>query len=1022
VSSVAYSPDGRVVVSGSADRSVKLWDLEAGRDLWTLPEHEGPVRSVAWSPDGRRVVSGSADYSVKLWDVGTGEELASLTGHSAVVNSVAWSPDGRFVVSGSADRTVKVWDVESGRNERTMAGHSLWVNAVCCSPDGLRIASASRDGTVKLWDAATGGLLRTLQGHRGEVFALRFSPDGRFVASAAADSAVILWDAWSGRVTRIFRGHEGAAQTLAYSPDGRHIASASSVDSTIRLWDVETGEQLRSFGIPGVESLSYSPDGGHIAFGSMDNTVRVREAETGAEILSLAGRSSWVRSLAYSPDGRHIAMGSTDRTVQVWEAGTGREIFALAGHTATVRSVAYSPDGRRIVSGAADSSVRVWDAAGGRELYTLWGHTSVVRAVSYDPGGRFIVSGSSDGSVRVWDAGTGEELWTFEGHGAEVHSLAWSPDGFTIASGSSDRTVRLWNVGGAPPRTLRGHAGAVVSLAYSSNGARLVSGSADGTVKLWDPAGGRELESFSGYSTRIKSGLAWSPTGMVFAAAMEDNTIALLDSEGGRQPRILRGHTGEVYALAWDPDGQRLASASLDGTTRIWDLVTGRELARSIGFNNGEWISITPDGYYAASVLGDRYFNVRVGGLVYGLELYRPAFYRPWMVHVRLQGRSVRNDRSLLNINSFGVPPELAILHPPDGALLETAGAELLVSARDAQFPLEQFRIYVNDRLVGPDLTGALVGAYLEPAEEGIRVAGELREAAFQLPLELEPGTNRIEATVSNGRAGGRAVVTVEAPPSSLPRERPNLKVLAIGVSRYDDPRIDHLAFAVFDARGAIGAFRDQEGKLYGTVDALLLATGELQAPTKHNIARELSAFFRGQGSRDTAILLLFGHGVNDADGNYYFLPSDIRLDPDGGIPYGEAFSVEAIIAALDVPGRKLLFMDTSHTAAISAAQIRAVDTGRLAMDLKPLRPLFFSSSRGDGPSLESLEHRAGLFGLALKEGLGGEADSDSDRIITMRELDRYVTGRVWDLSGGLQRPATHTGEAYTDVRLLSLD
>jgi WD40 repeat protein len=1024
VSSVAYSPDGRFVASGSADSSVKIWDLEKGRELWTLPDHDEAVKSVAYSPDGRRIVSGAADYAIKLWDVETGEQLRNLTGHSNVVNSVAYSPDGKFVVSGSTDRTVKLWDAENGRNLWTFSGHSLWVNAVCYSPDGRVIASASRDSTVKLWDTGTGDLLRTFSGYAGEVVAVQFSPNGRFVASGSSDGSISIWDAGDGRKERTLLGHEGVVRTLVFSPNGRHIASASTVDSTIRIWDADTGRQIRSFGAAGVDSLSYSPDGRRIASGSMDNAVRLWEAETGAKLLTLEGRSSWVRAVAYSPDGARIAMGSTDRTIHVWEAGDGREILTLAGHTATVRSVSYSPDGKHLASGAADSSVRVWDAASGRELQVLRGHSSVVRAVVYDPTGRFIVSGSSDASIKVWDARTGEELWTFKGHTGEVNSLVYSPDGFTIASGSSDRTIKLWNVGGGVPRTFRGHASGVVSLVYSGNGARLVSGSTDGTVKLWDVKSGRELRTLTGYSTHIKSGLAYNPNGAQLAAAMDDYAVALFDAESGGQTRRLRGHTDEVYDIAYSPNGQRLVSASLDGTARVWDLATGRELVQSIGFSSGEWISVTPDGYYTASVLGDRYFNTRVGGVVYGLELYRPGFYNPYLVRTRLQGRRIRNDRSLGNINNFGVPPALAIVGPVDGSRLDGATAELSARAADTNFPLQSFRIHVNDRLIGPDMMAGLSGAGLKAAATGISATEELQEASFQLPLETEAGTNLIEVTVSTGRAEGRSVVTVEAPqnPSGdLPRTLSNLKILAIGVSRYDDPRIDHLAFAVFDARALVNAFKDQEGKLYGTVTSLLIATGELQPPTKNTIDRELSVFFQDLGSRDTALLFFSGHGANDDNGNYYFLPSDIRLTADGGIPYEDALNVEAIARALDVPGRKLLFVDTSHTGGISAVNIRPVDAARLAMDLKPLRPLLFTSSRGDGLSRESVDHKSGLFTYAITEGFGGKADSDGNKLITMKELGAYVSGRVADLSNGLQRPTLNSG-AYTDFAILSLE
>ncbi|MFP3041718.1 caspase family protein [Treponema primitia] len=1010
VSSVAYSPNGRFIVSGSADSTVKIWSLETGREIWTLPEHDSMVKSVSYSPDGRFIASGSADNTIKIWGVENGEDLKTLSGHTSVVNSIAYSPDGRFLVSGSSDRTIKIWDIESAKVLQTLSGHSLWINSVSYSPDGRTIASGSRDNTVKLWNAETGRELRTLSGHTDEVDALRWSPDGKFIATGSSDNTIKIWDAGNGRELRTLTGHTGVVRTLDYSPDGKFIASGSSVDSTIRIWDAATGAELRSFGSTGIETLSYSPNGRFIASGCLDNTIRLWEASTGRETLSLVGRSSWVRALAYSADGRYIASGSTDRTVRIRETGSGRETLTIPGHTASVRAVAYSPDGKYVASGAADSSIRIWDAASGRELQILLGHSSIVKSVAYSPDGQYLISGSSDATIKVWEPLSGKERWTFTGHSDGVNSVAYSPDGTNIISGAADNTIKIWNVAsGSASATLQGHTSPIISLSYSPNGRHIASGSMDGTLRVWDAEGGKGIWTSPGYSDHIKSGLAYSPNGRFIAAALKDKTIGIFDAETGRKLRNLSGHTGEVYDLVYNPKGLLLVSASLDGTTRTWDTTTGREITQSISFNDGEWISITPDGYYTASIKGDRYFNVRVGKDVYGLELYRPAFYNPSIVRTRLQGRKIRNSRSLHNINTFGIPPALSI----------NFVARLSVRASDQNFPLQSFRVYLNDKLIGADKMGGLAGPGLKTAPEGINVTGKLKEAEFELPLDLDAGTNRIDVTVFNGHTEGRASLTVERPQGSKKEEAlPNLRILSIGVSRYDEPRINHLGFAVFDAREMVNAFKAQEGKLYGTVTGALIATGELQPPTKNNITRELGNFFKGVSSQDTVILFLSGHAVNDDDGNYYFLPSDIRLTPDGSIPYAEALSWETIAAALDVPGRKLLFIDSSHSAGVSAGNIRPVDTTRLAVDLKPLRSLLFTSSRGDELSLESIDYKLGLFTYAIIEGMNGEADLNKNALISMRELDSFVSKKVLALSNGTQHPSIIGLEDYAEFNL----
>ncbi|KAH6703049.1 WD40-repeat-containing domain protein [Leptodontidium sp. MPI-SDFR-AT-0119] len=360
------------------------WDAA----LQTLEGHSNGVHSVAFSPDGKQVVSGSYDKIVRLWNVATRALLQTLEGHSNGVRSVAFSPDGKQVVSGSYDKTVRLWDAATGALLQTLEGHSNGVRSVAFSPDGKQVVSGSYDKTVRLWDAATGALLQILDGHLNGVHSVAFSPDGKQVVSGSWDWTVRLWDAAAGSLLQTLEGHSNGVHSVAFSPDGKQIVSGSW-DWTVRLWDAATGALLQT--LEGhsnwVHSVAFSPDGKQVVSGSDDKTVRLWDAATGALLQTLEGHSDGVHSVAFLPDGKQVVSGSYDWTVRLWDAATGALLQTLDGHLNGVRSVAFSPDGKQVVSRLYDKTVRLWDAATGALLQTLEGHSDGVHSVAFLPDG-----------------------------------------------------------------------------------------------------------------------------------------------------------------------------------------------------------------------------------------------------------------------------------------------------------------------------------------------------------------------------------------------------------------------------------------------------------------------------------------------------------------------------------------------------------------------------------------------------------------------------------------------------------
>jgi WD40 repeat protein/predicted KAP-like P-loop ATPase len=584
VNAVAVSSQGRRRIAvGLANGVIEIWDRLTGSRWVSCIGHTDYVTSVAFNHDGTQLVSGSFDKTVRVWDAKTGQAIAPpLSGHTDYVTSVAFNHDGTQLVSGSVDNTIRLWDVKTGQAiAPPLSGHTSSVNSIVFSPDGTMVVSGSNDKTLRLWDVNTGETIgQPLSGHTDYVTSVAFNHDGTQVVSGSADKTVRLWDVNTGEtIGQPFSGHTDYVTSVAFNHDGTQVISGS-FDKTLRLWDVNTRETIGqpfSGHTSYVNSIAFSLDGAMVVSGSNDKTVRLWHVSTGETLgQPFSGHTDYVTSVALNHDGSRIATASWDQTVRLWDVKTGEAIGKpFIGHTDAVYSVAFSPDGTMVISGSNDKTLRLWDVETGEAIsQPFCGHTSYIRSVAFSPDGTMVISGSYDKTVRLWDINKGEATYQpFIGHTNPVYSVAFSSDGRTVASGSSDNTVRLWDVetGEAIGQPFIGHTDAVTSVTFSPDGRTIASGSADKTVRLWDINTGKVIgQPFVGHTNTVAS-VAFSPDSKTVVSGSADNTVWLWDlSDSHRQRQIIIGkHQREVYSVAFDPQGDYIISAGKDGI-KVW--------------------------------------------------------------------------------------------------------------------------------------------------------------------------------------------------------------------------------------------------------------------------------------------------------------------------------------------------------------------------------------------------------------------------------------------------------------------
>jgi WD40 repeat protein len=1024
VLAVAISPDSSYIATGSKDKSIKLWEMQTGREVRSFLGHEMSVNCIDFSRDGKWIISGSNDKTIKIWEVLSGKEVTSIvTGD--FITDVAFDPTMKFFVASGYNRSgyqdsAIVYDFKTKKKIIRLPinadeGRGFGVS-LAISPDGKWIGFGEDNRVVNLYSTETWKLKYTFSFEEGWCggcsTALTFSPDSKFVYMASHNGPLKKYDLSTGKITKVYEENLEDLTSLVISSDGKKLARATEKD--VKIWDITSGDLLASLQAEEkgeFHEIVFTRNNQKLIITSDNNTAFIWNPETKKKELVLTGFlndrdkggldydpnfywqsaiAKYVRfknTLLISNDGKSLIKGKFGTKVKQWDIATGKAVMEFVGHNKAVLCYDLSRDGKKLLTGGGDGKIILWDFQRGDSLQVIQTYREPIFDIHFNSDETKAVSSSWDATMKIHDLQTGALLTYIDFKNNSAYNVQFHPTDLYLVAARLDNSLQLWEIDTrSVVRDFTGHTDIISSIQFSSNGKTLMSTSWDGSIRLWDIGTGLMTKKYKGHQGPVYTAIFSADENYIYSAGA-DRVIRVWDQASSQVIKTYKGHQSEITSLLLSPDNKLLISHSVDGVTKFWDLHSGKEFFEHIHFGETDWMVKNPEGYFNGTDNARKYIHFVNGLKTFSVDQFFNDFYRPDLLPKIFENRGGSNEYKGIQGKLKNSPPptlKIAAIHTVSGK------AEVFVRMIDNGAGVEKLKLFHNGKNVSLNTE---VLSY---------PSGKTQLTTYKQLVDLVGGTNTFTVTASNKDK-------LESDPQSIEifsdhaSKNSRCHILAVGINKYRNSRLS-LNYAKPDAESFGRLMNDRTTGLFKSLE---LYTVYDEEATREKILKKLDELAVNIQQEDVFIFYYAGHG-SMVDNQFYFIPTESLRLYDAASLNKDAIEASILqekfkhIKAL----KQLIVMDACQSGgSVELLATRGANEEKAIAQLSRSAGIHVMASAGSEQfATEFAELGHGLFTHVLIRALQGEADgAPKDGKVTIYELKSFIDDQVPEMTRKLK-------------------